>query len=48
MCSDVVLLVSVGLGLSAFLQVLLELLQVGGVVQFDDEYLLSLAEKAKL
>lgn len=30
------------------LQVLLELLQVGGVVQFNEERLLALAEKAKL
>lgn len=29
-------------------QVLLELLQVGGVVQFNEERLLALAEKAKL
>lgn len=30
------------------LKVLLELLQVGGVVQFNEERLLMLAEKAKL
>lgn len=37
-------LVFIGIGL----QVLLELLQVGSVVQFNEERLLALAEKAKL